>query len=102
MNDIVAEKLVQKVTNLMDEVTDVNLLVRRIPPPQETINKISDRIDAIHVSVGEIAKGIEADQARIDVLEAPAETLLEGRKKADTAIENALENFRRTGRASES
>jgi len=34
MNDLVAEKLVQKVINLMEEVNDVNIVVRGITPPQ--------------------------------------------------------------------
>jgi len=54
MNDVVAEKLIQKVINLMEEVHDVNLIVRGIAPPREIVNKIHERIDAVYTAIKQI------------------------------------------------
>jgi chromosome segregation ATPase len=97
MNDVTAEKLVLKVTNLVEEVNDVNLLVRRIPPPQETINKIHERIEATQAAVREMKEAmikfeeaIRGDQAATKELEKQAKALLEGQKAAAAALDRAL------------
>jgi len=107
MNDVVAEKLTQKVTNMIDEVTDVNLIVRRIQPPQETINKIHERIDAMQAAVRQITEGmkeqvaaikaneeaIKANEAAIKELEKRVKLIVEGQQAASKDLGNALGNM---------
>jgi hypothetical protein len=64
MNDLVVEKLIQKVINLTEEVNDVNLVVRGITPPQAIVNKIHERIDVILASIQQIEKKLELDEER--------------------------------------
>lgn len=69
MNDAVAEKLVQKVANMLDEMSDLNIQVRRLTPPQETLNRLNERIDAMHTAIMKIEKGINLDKERLTALE---------------------------------
>ena len=57
MNDAVIEKLVQKVINLLDDVNDVNILVRQLTPAQEKLNRINERIDAVTLGMVQIEDG---------------------------------------------
>jgi chromosome segregation ATPase len=75
MSDIVTEKLTQRVINLIDEVGDVNMLVRRLPPAQETLNRINERNDAIHAAIIHIEKGLKLDDKRLTALEEQAKSL---------------------------
>jgi regulator of protease activity HflC (stomatin/prohibitin superfamily) len=77
MNDVMVEKLIQKVINLTDEVNDVNIQVRRLSPPQEIINKIHERIDAIHAATGFIEQRLESDDKRLIELQHEASVLRE-------------------------
>jgi DNA repair exonuclease SbcCD ATPase subunit len=74
MNDTVAEKLVQKVINMLEEMSDLNIQVRRLTPTQETFNRINERIDAILGAVRQIEKGIRHDEKRIAELEKQTES----------------------------
>jgi chromosome segregation ATPase len=58
MSDVVVEKLTQKVANMLEEISEVNILVRRQELTRETLNKINERIDAICRAIGQIEKGI--------------------------------------------
>ena len=69
MNDAVAEKLVQKVTNMLEEMSDLNIQVRRLTPTQETLNRINERIDAMNTAIMKIEKGVSLDEKRITELE---------------------------------
>jgi len=69
MNDVVAEKLVQKVINMLEEMSDLNIQVRRLTPSQETFNRINERIDAILGAIRQIENGISSDEKRIAELE---------------------------------
>jgi septal ring factor EnvC (AmiA/AmiB activator) len=69
MNDAVAEKLVQKVINMLEEMSDLNIQVRRLTPTQETFNRINERIDAILGAIKQTEKGISNDEKRIAELE---------------------------------
>jgi prefoldin subunit 5 len=70
MTDMVVEKLVQKVSNMLEEMSDLNIQVRRLTPTQETLNRISERIDAMNTAIMKIEKGIQMDENRLDLLEA--------------------------------
>ena len=88
------EKLTQRVINLIDEVGDVNMLVRRLPPAQETLNRINERNDAIHAAIVHIEKGLKLDDKRLTVLEAQAKSLeaaLEIEKEQTKLLRGALE-----------
>ena len=94
MSDVVTEKLTQRVINLIDEVGDVNMLVRRLPPAQETLNRINERNDAIHAAIVHIEKGLKLDDKRLTVLEAQAKSLeaaLEIEKEQTKLLRGALE-----------
>ena len=69
MNDAVAEKLVQKVINMLEEMSDLNIQVRRLTPTQETFNRINERIDAMLGAIKQIEKGISSDEKKIAELE---------------------------------
>jgi chromosome segregation ATPase len=65
MTDMVVEKLVQKVANMLDEISDLNIQVRRLSPTQETLNRISERIDALHTAIIKIETEMSRDDERI-------------------------------------
>ncbi len=75
MNDVVTEKLTQKVVNLVEEVTEVNILVRRLDSTKETLNKINERNYAIHAAIVHIEKNLKLDDKRITALEAQTKSL---------------------------
>lgn len=58
MSDLVVEKFTQKVANMLEEISEVNIVVRRQELTRETLNKINERIDAISRAIGQIEKGI--------------------------------------------
>src|SRR5579872_5567320 len=80
MTDAVVEKLAQKVANLMEETNDVNILVRRMAPPVETINKIFERIEAIHTAIKQIENELKGHEKRLNELEAQTKLLAEENK----------------------
>jgi hypothetical protein len=69
MTDAVVEKLVQKVTNVLEEMSDLNIQVRRLTPSQETQNRINERIDAILGAIRQIENGISHDKKRLAALD---------------------------------
>ena len=75
MTDTVVEKLVQKVTNMLEEMSDLNIQVRRLTPTQETLNRISERIDAMNTAIMKIEKGVQVDENRLDLLETEAKRI---------------------------
>jgi hypothetical protein len=90
MNDVIVEKLIQKVINLTDEVNDVNIQVRRLSPPQEIINKIHERLDAIHTAIGLIEQRLESDDGRILALQRENIVLKEEADKREKSLEQRL------------
>jgi predicted nucleic acid-binding Zn-ribbon protein len=77
MNDAVAEKLVQKVANMLDEMSDLNIQVRRLTPPQETLNRLNERIDAMHTAIMKIEKGLNLDERRVTALEEQSKSMMQ-------------------------
>jgi predicted nucleic acid-binding Zn-ribbon protein len=93
MNDAVAEKLVQRVINLIEEVNDVNLVVRGITPPQAIVNKIHERIDILLAGIQQIEKKLNLDERRLTELENQTKSLkdeMEVRKKAMSDMEQKI------------
>jgi chromosome segregation ATPase len=98
MSDVVTEKLTQKVVNLVEEVTEVNMLIRRLDSTKETLNKINERNDAMHTALVQIEKGLKLDDKRIIALEAQTkslESLVEDQKEQTKFVAGALEKQRK-------
>jgi hypothetical protein len=51
MNELIIEKLIQKVNTAIEELMNLNLLVRSLPPSVEIMNLLNTRIDAIQASI---------------------------------------------------
>lgn len=77
MTDAVVEKLVQKVANVLDQMSDLNIQVRRLTPTQETLNRINERIDAILGAIKQVEKGISSDEKKIAELEKQTQSVEE-------------------------
>jgi hypothetical protein len=77
MSDVVTEKFTQNVINLVEEVTEVNILVRRLDLTKETLNRINERNDAIHTAIVQIEKSLQLDDKRITTLQAQTALLRE-------------------------
>jgi len=75
MSDVVVEKLTQKVSNFLEEVSEVNMLIRRQEPTRETLNKINERVDAIATAIGQIEMGLKLDDSRLKELEEQTKSL---------------------------
>jgi DNA repair ATPase RecN len=90
MTDTVVEKLVQKVTNMLEEMSDLNIQVRRLTPTQETLNRINERIDAMFAAIIKIEKGIQADENRLDLLETEAKRIGTVMEEFRTSMEGLL------------
>jgi hypothetical protein len=84
MNDILVEKLTQKVINLTEEVNDVNIQVRRLSPPQEVVNRIHERLDAIHAAIGHIEQRLESDNRKLAQLQEQDDLI---RQEAENRVE---------------
>jgi chromosome segregation ATPase len=89
MNDAVAEKLVLKVINMLEEMSDLNIQVRRLAPSQETFNRINERIDAILGAIRQIEKGVSNDEKRIAALEEQNQSV----QQALNALKEAMEKL---------
>ena len=75
MSDVVTEKLTQKVANMLEEMSEINILIRRLDSTKETLNKINERNDAIHAAIVHIEKGLKLDDKRLTALEEQAKSL---------------------------
>lgn len=69
------EKLTQKVVNMLEEVTEVNMLIRRLDSTKETLNKINERNDAILAASVQIEKGLNLDEKRLTALDLQTKSL---------------------------
>jgi chromosome segregation ATPase len=75
MSDVVIEKLVQKTSNMLEEVGEVNMLIRRLTPTQETLNRIHERVDAVHGVLKQLEKGVQLDEKMLEQLQAQCRLL---------------------------
>jgi chromosome segregation ATPase len=69
MNELVIEKLIQKVNTAIEELMNLNLLVRSLPPSVEIMNLLNTRIDAIQASIVQIERKISSDNQSIKQLQ---------------------------------
>jgi chromosome segregation ATPase len=96
MSEVVVDKLTQKVSNMLDEVSEVNLLIRRLPPAQETFNRIHERIDAIHVALKVFERGVQIDEEKLKHLEVQTLELKEGLREMGEQLEKQVQLFEST------
>jgi len=54
MNDQVVERLIQKVSAMLEEMSDINLLIRGLTPTQEVVNKLHERVESVQAAVMEM------------------------------------------------
>jgi chromosome segregation ATPase len=71
----VTEKLTQKVANMLEEMSEINILTRRLDSTKETLNRINERNDAIHAAIVHIEKGLKLDDKCLVALEAQTKSL---------------------------
>ncbi|HUB60137.1 MAG TPA: hypothetical protein VL978_05520 [Puia sp.] len=99
MNDLVVEKLVEKVISLTGEVNDVNMVVRGITPPQAIVNKIHERIDVILAAIQQIEKKLDLDEGRLTQLENQTKLLKEEMELRKRSIRDMEEKIVRNNQA---
>jgi len=99
MNDLVVEKLVEKVISLTGEVNDVNMVVRGITPPQAIVNKIHERIDVILAAIQQIEKKLDLDEGRLTQLENQTKLLKEEMELRKRSIRDMEEKIVRNNEA---
>ena|ERR1700743_1720319 len=92
MNEVIVEKFLQKMSNMMEEIAEVNLLVRRLTPPQETINRMYERIDAIHTGIMQIEKELILDEKRLKELEGQSKSIKDFIGSLESTL-GSLRNF---------
>jgi uncharacterized protein YllA (UPF0747 family) len=93
MNDLVVEKLIQKVITFTEEVNDVNIVVRGITPPQAIVNKIHERIDVMVAAIQQIEKKLDLDEGRLKQLEDQTKLLRKEAEFRHVTIEAMEKNF---------
>src|SRR5580704_10031819 len=99
MGELVVEKLTQKVSNLLDEVGDVNILIRRMTPTQETLNRINERVDAVFAALKQIENGVQLDEKKLEQLEVQSTFLKEGLDSVKKMVEELVYSFEGTAHA---
>jgi uncharacterized phage infection (PIP) family protein YhgE len=96
MGDLVLEKLIQKVSNMLDEIGEVNILVRRMTPTQETLNRINERVDAVFGALSHLEKGVQLDEQKLAQLEEQISLLKEGLGSVNNMAEELVSSFKGT------
>jgi chromosome segregation ATPase len=96
MGELVLEKLIQKVSNMLEEIGDVNILVRRMTPTQETLNRINERVDAVLAALKQLEKGVQLDEQKLAQLEEQISLLKEGLESDKNMAEELVSSFKGT------
>ena len=96
MSELVVERLTQKVSNMLEEMSDLNLLIRRLTPSQELLNKLNERVESVQTAVGEIEKVGQKHTGQLEGLEEQVKLLpagIEQLKTAAASLEGELNRF---------
>jgi chromosome segregation ATPase len=97
MGELVLDKLTQKVSNMLDEIGDVNILVRRLTPTQETLNRINERVDAVFGALKQLEKGVQLDEQKLAHLEEQIALLKQGLESVNRQLaEELVSSFKGT------
>jgi predicted nucleic acid-binding Zn-ribbon protein len=98
MGELVMDKLTQKVSNLLDEIGEVNILIRRLTPTQETLNRINERVDAVFGALKQLEKGVQLDEKKLAQLEEQIALLKQGLETVNNMAEELVYSFKGTER----
>lgn len=90
------DKLTQKVSNMLDEIGDVNILIRRMTPTQETLNRINERVDAVFGALKQLEKGVQIDEQKLVHLEEQISLLKQGLESVNNMAEELVSSFKGT------
>lgn len=90
------DKLTQKVSNMLDEIGDVNILIRRMTPTQETLNRINERVDAVFGALKQIENGVQLDEKKLAQLEVQNAFLREGLESVKNMTDELVYSFKCT------
>lgn len=93
---MVVEKLTQKVSNMLDEIGDVNILIRRLTPTQETLNRIHERMDSVYGVLKQLEKGVTLDEKKLEVLQMQTGTVRAGLESQTQILKDELSSAKRT------
>lgn len=96
MGEMVFDKLTQKVSNMLDEIGEVNILIRRLTPTQETLNRIHERVDAVLGVLKQLEKGVQLDESRLQQLEEQSNLLKDGMEAVKCTVEGLVQGFKRS------
>jgi hypothetical protein len=75
MNDMTMEKLLQKVSNLLEDVSEVNLLIRGLKPTREVLTVTIARLDAMQGALTEIERLLKSQSGLLAGMEAQLKLL---------------------------
>ena len=92
------DKLTQKVSNMLDEIGDVNILVRRMTPTQETLNRINERVDAVFAALKQLENGVQLDEKKLAKLEEQIALLRDWLAGVKTTAGELVDSFKGTAR----
>jgi len=98
MGELVLDKLTQKVSNMLDEIGDVNILVRRLTPTQETLNRINERVDAVFGALKQLEKGVQLDEQKLAQLEEQIALLKDWLESVRKTAGELVDSFKGTAR----
>jgi predicted nucleic acid-binding Zn-ribbon protein len=98
MGELVVEKLTQKVSNMLDEIGDVNILIRRLTPTQETLNRINERVDAVFAALKQLEKGVQLDEKKLAQLEEQIALLKDWLESVKKTAGELVDSFKGTAR----
>ena len=96
MGELVIDKLAQKVSNMLNEIGEVNILIRRLTPTQETLNRINERIDAVFSALRQLEKGVQLDEKKLAQLEEQIALLKDWLELVKKSAEELVNSFKDT------
>src|SRR5580658_589555 len=98
MGELVLDKLTQKVSNMLDEIGDVNILIRRLTPTQETLNRINERVDAVFAALKQLENGVQLDEKKLAQLEEQIALLKDWLESVKKTAGELVDSFKGTAR----
>jgi chromosome segregation ATPase len=96
MNEMIIEKLIQKINTAIEEVMNLNLLVRNLPPSGEMMNQLHTRINAMQASLAQMEKVVAKDNENVKVLQSHYGEV----KAALNALQNEVSNLNKRSQES--
>lgn len=81
---------------MLDEIGDVNILIRRLTPTQETLNRINERVDAVFGALKQLENGVQLDEQKLVQLEEQIALLKQGLETVNRMAEELVFSFKCT------